>query len=258
MAAAKLSFTLTGRNGHALVIAFRVSFCGIFDPEFEIIAEVDDMTKRCVLGSIAILGSILAVGPALADSSGDCRAIALAKFEQWRQTRLFIDRSKTFEDGHTTTDAMIVTENTAYYREATKSWTSAGMTVRERAVGSPDKILRDMKLADCAKGAPTSQDGQPATIYTFNYLPGDDGTIASGTMWISNQTGLPLHEEFSQSAPPPANQKIAKSISATYRYNADVVVPRGAELADQQRLNNNAAVVRNMQSGGNGLGGPQQ
>jgi hypothetical protein len=240
------------------VIASRTKFCGIFKPDFEAIAEVDDMTKRCVFGSIAVLGGLLVVGPALADPSGDCAAIARAKFEQWRQPRLVIDRSKTYEDGHTVTDAMIVTENTAYYREATRPWTSAGMTVRERAVGSPGKILHDMKLAECTKGAAVTEDGQPATTYTFSYLPGDDGTIASGTLWISNQTGLPLREEFSQSAPPPANQQVAKTISATYRYNDDVKVPRGAELADQQRLNNNWSVVRNMQSGGEGLGGPQQ
>lgn len=216
------------------------------------------MTKRCVLGSIAILGSILVVGPALADPSGDCMAIAKAKFEQWRQPKLFIERSKTFEDGHTVKDSMIVTENTAYYREEPRSWTSAGITIRERAVGSPEKILHDMRLAQCDKGASTTKDGVPATAYQFSYLPGDDGTIANGTLWISDQTGLPVHEEFSQSAPPPANQKVAKTITATYRYNADVVVPRGAELADQTRLNNNWSVVRNMQSGGGGLGGPQQ
>ena len=217
------------------------------------------MTKRCVLGSIAVLGSLLVVGPALADPSGDCAAIAQAKFEQWRQPRLFIDRSKTFEDGHVATDAMIVTENTAYYHETTRPWTSAGITLRERAVGSPQKILHDMRLAECTKGLSTTKDGQPATAYQFSYLPGDDGTLANGTVWISDQTGLPVHEEFSQSAPPPANQKVAKTISATYRYNADVQVPRGAELADQQRLNNNWSVVRNMQSGSaGGLGGPQQ
>jgi len=216
------------------------------------------MTKRCVLGSIAVLGSILVVGPALADPSGDCAAIAQAKFEQWRQPKLWIERSKTFEDGHTVNDSMIVTENTAYYREEPKSWTSAGITIRERAVGSPEKILRDMRLADCSKGASMTKDGQPVTAYQFSYLPGDDGTIANGTLWISNQTGLPVHEDFSQSAPPPANQKVAKTITASYRYNADVTVPRGAELADQTRLNNNWSVVRNMQSGGNGLGGPQQ
>lgn len=216
------------------------------------------MTKRYVFGSIAVLGSILAVGPALAGPSGDCAAVATAKFEQWRQPRLMVDRSKTFEDGHTMNDAMIVTENTAYYREAMRPWTSALITVRERAIGSPEKVLRDMQLADCTKGTSGTEDGQPANVYTFNYQPGSDGTIASGTLWINAQTGLPIHEEFSQSAPPPANQKVAKTISASYRYNDDVKVPRGAELADSQRLNNNWAVVRNMQSGGQGLGGPEQ
>ena len=216
------------------------------------------MTKRCVLGSIAVLGSILVAGPALAGPSGDCAAVAQAKFEQWRQPKLWIERSKTFEDGRVVNDSMIVTENTAYYREEPKSWTSAGITIRERAVGSPEKILHDMRLAECSKGASMTKDGQPVTAYQFSYLPGDDGTIANGTLWISDQTGLPVREEFSQSAPPPANQKVAKTITASYRYNADVTVPRGAELADQTRLNNNWAVVRNMQSGGNGLGGPQQ
>lgn len=240
------------------MIASRLRFCGIFDAEFEALQRVDDMKKHCVLGSIAVLGGVLVVGPALAEPSADCAAIAQAKFEQWRQPKLFIERSKTFEDGHTVADAMIVTENTAYYRKSTRAWTSAGITVRERAVGSPEKILRDMGLAQCTKGASMTKDGQSVTAYTFSYLPGTDGTIASGTVWISNQTGLPVHEEFSQSAPPPANQRVATTISASYRYNADVMVPRGAELADQQRLNNNWAVVRNMQSGGGGLGGPQQ
>jgi len=215
------------------------------------------MTNRFVLGSVAVLGSILVVGPALADTS-DCMAVAKAKFEEWRQQRLFIDRSKTFEDGHVVKDSMIVTENTAYYREGTRPWTSAGITVRERAIGTPEKALSAMRLAQCEKGSATTENGEPAITYTFSYLPGDDGTVASGTVWISQQTGLPLREEFTQSAPPPANQKVAKTISATYRYNDNVAVPRGAELADQQRLNNNWAVVRNMQSGGQGLGGPQQ
>ncbi|HUO91961.1 MAG TPA: hypothetical protein VMU22_03525 [Rhizomicrobium sp.] len=216
------------------------------------------MTKRYVLGSMAVLGSILAVGPALAAASDDCKAIATAKFEEWRQNRLFIDRSKTFEDGRVVKDSMIVTENTAYYRQGANPWTSAGITVRERAIQSPEKALAAMRLADCTRGSAATEDGQPAVTYTFSYLPGDDGTVASGTVWISQQTGLPLREEFTQSAPPPANQKVAKTITATYHYNSDVSVPRGAELAEQRRLNNNWAAVRNMQSGGEGMGGPQQ
>lgn len=219
------------------------------------------MSKQSILGSVAIVGSVFIGASAFAQSmdlSPVCAQIATAKFQEWRQPKLFIDRSKTFENGSTQTDKMIVTENTAYYKDDNRAWTSAGITLRERAVGSPQKILRDMRLAECTKGASVDDGGQPATVYTFDYLPGDDGTAASGKIWISDATGLPVREEFSQSAPPPANRKVAKTISATYHYNTDVMVPRGAELADQQRLNNNWAVVRNMQSGGQGLGGPQQ
>ena len=216
------------------------------------------MTKRGILGSVAIVGSVFIGVPAIAqsmDASPVCAQIANAKYQQWRQPKLFIDRSKTFENGSTASDKMIVTENTAYYKDDSRSWTSAGITLRERAVGSPEKILRDMRLAECTKGASADN----ATVYTFDYLPGDDGTVASGKIWISDATGLPLREEFSQSSPPPANRKVAKTISATYHYNGDVIVPRGAELADAQRLNNNWSVVRNMQSGSaGGLGGPQQ
>jgi len=219
------------------------------------------MTKRGLLGSVAIVGSVLIGAPAFAQSAGAspvCAQIANAKFQEWRQPKLFIDRSKTFENGSTGTDKMIVTENTAYYKDDDRSWTSAGITLRERAVGTPEKILRDMRLAECSKGASANIAGQAATLFTFDYIPGDDGTVASGKMWIADATGLPVREEFTQSAPPPANQKVAKAISANYTYNADVMVPHGAELADSLRLYNNWAVVRNMQSGGGGLGGPQQ
>ena len=69
--------------------------------------------------------------------------------------------------------------------------------------------------------------------------------------------GLPVREAFVEPAPP-ANARIAKAIEATYRYNGNVAVPTAAELAEARRLTNNQAVVRNMQSGGGGLGGPQQ
>jgi hypothetical protein len=222
---------------------------------------VDHMTKRSILGSVAIVGGVFIGASAFAqsaDTSPVCAQIANAKYQEWRQPRLFIDRSKTFDDGSTATDKMIVTENTAYYKSDNRAWTSAGITLRERAVGSPQKLLRDMRLAECTKVGSSDDAGQPTSIYTFDYLPGDDGTVASGKIWIADATGLPVREEFSQSAPPAANQKVAKTISANYQYNGDVRVPRGAELADQQRLNNNWAVVRNMQSGGGGLGGPQQ
>jgi hypothetical protein len=218
--------------------------------------RVDDMSKRCILGSVAILGGALFVVPAFADTPVDCSVIAQAKYQQWKQPRLSIDRSKTFVDGSVKTDMLIVTERTAY-KEDRGSWTSAAISIGERALESPDGIMKNMKLADCTKGASSDMDGQSATVFNYTYATDSHGFTARGTMWIADKTGLPLREEFNEPAPP-ANDKIAKAISATYLYDGDVVIPGRAQVAEARRLNNNAAVVRNMQSGGGGLGGPQQ
>lgn len=214
------------------------------------------MEKRAIFGSVVILGGALLTVPAFADSSVDCSVIAKAKYQQWEQPRLLIDRSKTFEDGTTRTDMLIVTERTAY-KEDGGSWTSAAISLPERAIRSPDDIMRAMRLGECSKGQSVQVSGQSATVYNYTYTTDANGYTANGTMWISDTTGLPVREDFAETAPP-ANAKIAKAISATYLYNADVVVPGRAEVSESRRLNNNAAVVRNMQTGGGGLGGPQQ
>lgn len=219
------------------------------------------MQMRYIVGSIAVAGSMLLAGTvgAFADdamSSGVCATIAKAKFEQWRQVRLLVQRTKTFADGETKNDELIVTENTAYKLDR-GGWTSAGITLYERAVPSPKNILTNMKLADCSQDGHDVVDGQPAMLYSYTYLPDGGGYVAHGRMWISEATNLPVREEFQEPAPP-ANAKIAKAISATYLYNDDVHIPQTAQLSNSQRLWNNAAVVRNMQTGGGGLGGPQQ
>jgi len=117
-------------------------------------------------------------------------------------------------------------------------------------------VLQDMQLADCMKEGSAYEDGEPATVYVYTYQTDANGFTSHGKMWISDATGLPLREEYSDSAPP-ANRRVAKAISATYRYNSDVEVPRGAELAEQRRLYNNQSVVRGVQSGMGG-GGPAQ
>src|SRR5271163_1754863 len=121
------------------------------------------MTKFGIFGSVAIVGSVFIGTSAFAQSMGSspvCAQIATAKYQEWRQPKLFIDRSKTYENGSTMTDKMIVTENTAYYKDDNRAWTSAGITLRERAVGTPEKILRDMRLAECSKGASANIAGQ--------------------------------------------------------------------------------------------------
>jgi len=218
------------------------------------------MRNRIILSSLAMAGTILLAGTvgAAADSAmpqGACATIASAKFQQWRQMRMLMQRSKTFADGRTTNDELILTENTAY-KNGHGGWTSAGITLRERAVPSPKQILHDMRLAECTQGAHETVDGTSATVFDYSYLPDDGGYVAHGRMWISDVTGLPVREELDEPAPP-ANDKVAKTIMATYLYNADVQIPRGAEVANSQRLWNNAAAVRNMQGSLNG-GGPAQ
>jgi len=206
------------------------------------------MHKNNVLGSVALAASFLFVSTSIASAD--------AKFGQWQQQRLQVARSKTFEDGATVNDLLIVTVNTAYKKDGAL-WTSAAINVRERAIASPEMVLRDMQLADCTKDGSAYEGGEPATVYVYTYQTDANGYTAHGKMWISDATGLPLREEFSEPAPP-ANHRIAKAISATYRYNSDVEVPRGAELANERRLYNNQAVVRSQQAGVNGAGGPAQ
>jgi hypothetical protein len=214
------------------------------------------MSKRVILASVTIVGSALFVVPAFADSTVDCSVIAQAKYQQWKQPRLLVDRSKTFEDGTTLQDMLIVTERTAY-KEDRGSWTSAAISLGQRAVNSPDEITKAMKIGECTKGGSVQVNGQSASVYNYTYATDEHGFTAHGTMWISDATGLPVREDFTEPAPP-AHPKIAKAITATYLYNADVVIPARAEVAESRRLVNNAAVVRNLQSGGGGLGGPQQ
>jgi hypothetical protein len=212
------------------------------------------------LGSLAIAGSFLlaaTVSAAAQSATSDaCATIASAKFNEWRQVRLEVQRAKTFTDGSVVNDDMIVTQSTAYKKDR-GTWTSAGITLRERAVPSPNKILHDMRLGQCTQAGHDTVNGAPATVYTYSYLPDRAGFVAQGRLWVSDVSGLPLREEF-QDPSPPANQKVAKAISATYTYNDDVEVPRGAEVANDLRLYNNASAVRNMQSGGSGVGGAEQ
>ena len=220
------------------------------------------MQKRFVLGSLAIAGSLLLGGTtsAFADNgasaSGPCFNIAMAKFNQWRQTRMSVRRTMTFADGRRESDELILTENTAY-KEYRGSWTSAGITLRERAVSSPRAIFASMRLGSCTLSGHEDFDGQSASVYTYTYLPDAAGYVARGQIWISDVTGLPLREDLVEPAPP-TNRMIASAITAVYNYNGDVVIPGRAQVANAQRLFNNSSVVRRMQSGGQTGGGAQQ
>ena len=62
--------------------------------------------------------------------------------------------------------------------------------MQERAVPTAQQILAGMGLGQCTKGATVQEANQPATVYTYDYLPDDNGFVAHGKMWISETTGL--------------------------------------------------------------------
>jgi hypothetical protein len=198
--------------------------------------------------ALALSAGTVQAAPANDVSSTDtCLILARAKHEQWVQPRVLIEQSKTFADGSTKATSILVTENTAYAKHR-NSWKSAAVSTRARAVPPPDTILAAMRLGTCTKGATVQDKNRTVSIYSFDYLPDKDGFVAHGKMWISESSGLPVREEMQDPAPP-ANAMVATAMSATYTYNDDVVVPRGAELADSTRLFNTMMSVKGAQGG---------
>ena len=129
--------------------------------------------------------------------------------------RLEVQRSKTFTDGAVVNDELIVTENTAYKRDG-GNWSSAGITLRERAVPSPKRILRDMRLAECSQAGhdPTKSTGRlPQSTPTAISLT-TRGLSPKGESGFPTCSGIASCAEEFQEPAPPANQKIAKAISA--------------------------------------------
>jgi hypothetical protein len=199
------------------------------------------MQKQFVSGMLAAAGIILfgsgaSADPAPADASlpSACEAVALAKFQQWTQSRLMVEQTNTFADGSKRGLELIVTEDTAYARLG-RRWITANVTRPERGVATPQLLAKRMGLATCTKGDHVQEGGVAATVYTYTYTPDNDGTVSKGTLWVSDATGLPLRQEFDQNGPL-ANSRVATTIETSYVYNDDVTVPRGAELAENTRL----------------------
>ena len=196
---------------------------------------VTGLLSLAATGAILFAGSVCAdQAPAGASLPSACGTVALAKFQQWTQPKLMVEQTNTFADGSKRAMELIVTENTAYARFG-HFWKTAMVTRPERGVGSPQLLARKMGLATCVKSDHVQEAGGPATVYTYSYTPDDNGTVSKGTLWVSDATGLPIRQEFDQVGPL-ANSRVATTIEATYAYNDDVTVPRGAELAEQTRL----------------------
>ena len=212
-------------------------------------------------GGFAVLASgvFLAIGaaqavpqsPSPADASTDqCVAVATAKYQQWHQPRVLLQRTKTFAKGSVATDEIIVTPNTGY-KLYEGSWSTANITIPERGAASPEVMLATMRLAECSEDGTEEMSGQPVTHYVYSYKPDDNGFVSHGEMWISNATGLPLKQNLRESEPP-ANRLVATSISTTYAYNDAVEVPKGAVNAEATRLFTNAMSIEHYQTAGIG------
>jgi hypothetical protein len=214
--------------------------------------------RRLLAISIATVS--LAVGLARASdspepsapSNDECRIVAAAKYDQWRQQRVLIAMTKTFSDGSIKNDEIIVDGNTAYGMHR-GSWNSG--TMKARSAPSVTQILDAMGLDLCAKDSSVKEGARAATLYTYSYRPDADGFVAHGRIWIGDETGLPLREELKESAPP-ANQMVATAISATYQYGSEFEIPADAEKAESTRLFLTASSLRHAQGGFGGGAGP--
>lgn len=209
-------------------------------------AKEFEMIKHVVIGTLFVCCALSA--PALAaDDSDPCMSVALAKYHQWNQRRIEISETKTFADGSKKSSQLFVTSNTAYVSRSRTHWHSVAASRGDRAAPSPDVILANMKLADCTESDGVQEGGQAATLYTYSYQPDANGYVSTGKLWVATASGLPLREDMTDPAPP-ANRLVATAISSTYLYNGDVVIPRGAELAESNRLFYNQGSVAGAQA----------
>jgi len=211
------------------------------------------MGNRCTIGAAALLGAFLVYGPAQADTDAataspadDCMIVAGAKFEQWRQPRVLIHTVKTYSNGSSSNFDLIVTPDTAYVG-SNGLWGTGNVTIRQRVAQSPQQVLANMQLGQCEKDGDAEEAGQATTKITYRYLPDKRGFIAHGAIWISNATGLPVREDMEEGGPP-ASHHVAASMTAGYKYNADVQIPAEADHQELFREFLNREAIMGFQS----------
>jgi hypothetical protein len=157
----------------------------------------------------------------------------MAKHAQWTQGRMMIRETRTFADGSKKEIEAIFTESNAYGHEVGKTWESMNIVPSTRAIQPVDLLEKDMGLTACQTEGKSSQAGGTATIVSFGYLPTSYFTNASGKIWVSDATGLPVHQEYQQSGN--TDPQIAVAVTLDYTYGSDVVVPTDAVAADEMR-----------------------
>ncbi len=180
--------------------------------------------------------------PALAGDDDACFAVANARYKQWKiQPRLASNTLDVMPDGTQKHSEDVFTEN-MLYAQRNGIWRSGPINAKERSPVSPESVERDLQPADCRVTGHAPVDGVPATTYA--YTSQAYGFTTELTLTVSDVTGLPLRAEM-RNPNPIRNQ--ASTMSASYTYDKDVIVPEHAEMADLERRNSWQHMLRNLQ-----------
>lgn len=198
------------------------------------------MKSATIVISSALAAIIL---PAAALAGDACETIAQAKFQQWQQPRIMRQAAYTMPDGKVKKTEEVYTEGMLYaFRNG--MWRTGALNVHQHQAPSAQAIARNLTALDCERTGTDSIDGEPVDIYT--YSTNSDRVDAKVTVWISARSGLPLRTDI-QDATPIRNQ--AAAVSVRYVYNADVIVPARADLADIERRHEWQKNLINLQLG---------
>jgi hypothetical protein len=162
-----------------------------------------------------------------------CLTVAGAKNAQWTQDRLMIRETKTLADGSKRQIEAIFTPSNAYGHEVGKPWMSMNIVTSTRNVQPASMLKKSMGLADCQTAGKEIEAGKPSFIIAYNYLPTHYIANAQGKIWIADDSGLPLHQEYSQSSN--TETRMAVAVTSDYLYGNDVQVPAAAEESDELR-----------------------
>lgn len=192
---------------------------------------------RSALAGLLVLSATAFAGTSYAADTemgpDGCMAVAMAKHSQWTQDRVLIRETRTFADGSKKNYEAIFTESNSYGHEIGKPWLSMNIVRSTRNIQPVDMLERDMGLTGCEAAGRSPQVGGTASVIAFGYVPTPYFTNASGKIWISDATGLPVHQEYRQDGN--ADPKIAVAVTSDFFYGDDVKVPSDARRADEFR-----------------------
>jgi hypothetical protein len=163
----------------------------------------------------------------MVESQNPCLAVAGAKLAQWGQERMMIDETDSFPDGTSKNIEAIFTADQAYARRTGSPWIAMDTSRRQRAALPAPLLAKRMGLTGCQLVGSEGEGNDRASHYTFEYLPDMNAAHATGEIWISDSSRLPLRQELHQDEPVP-NARVPLTISARFSYGEGVLVPKAA------------------------------